>query len=97
MQSTDYRLVYTMFYTRSLHMHVDGHHKLIRWRLITHCGIDGYTRLVVYLQCSANNCFSTVYSLFLKGTELYELPSRVRCDQGGENVQVAQHMLEDRG
>ena len=97
MQPTDYRLVYTMFYTRSLHIHVDGHHKLIRWRLVTHCGIDGYTRLVVYLQCSANNRSSTVYSLFLKGTELYGLPSRVRCDQGGENVQVAQHMLEHRG
>ena len=59
-----------------------------------HCGIDGYTRLVVYLQLS-NNHSSTVYSLFLKATELYGLPSRVRCDQG-ENVQVAQHMLEHK-
>ena len=75
----------------------DGHHKLIRWRLVTHRGIDGYTRLVVYLQCSNNNRSSTVYSLFLKATELYGLPSRVQCNQGGENVQVAQHMLEHRG
>ena len=51
---------------------------------------------MVYLQCSNNNRSSTVYSLFLKATELYGLPSRVRCDQGGENVQVAQHMLEHR-
>ena len=28
---------------------VDGHHKLIRWRFITHGGIDGFSRLVVYL------------------------------------------------
>jgi hypothetical protein len=26
----------------------DGHHKLIRWRLVTHCAIDGYSRMVVY-------------------------------------------------
>lgn len=29
--------------------HVDGHHKLIRWRMVTHCAIDGYSRLVVFL------------------------------------------------
>lgn len=53
--------------------------------------------MVVYLHCSNNNRSSTVYSLFLKAAELYGLPSRIRCDQGGENVQVAQHMLEHRG
>ena len=75
----------------------DGHHKLIRWRLVTHCGIDGYTRMVVYLSCSDNNRASTVYSSFLEAAELYGLPSRLRCDQGGENMVVAQHMLEHRG
>ena len=32
--------------------HIDGHHKLIRWKLVTHGGIDGYSRLIVYLKCS---------------------------------------------
>ena len=64
---------------------------------MTHCGIDGYSRMVVYLKCSDNNRASTVYSLFLKGAECYGLPSRVRCDQGGENVLVAQHMIHHRG
>ena len=77
--------------------YTDGHHKLVRWRLVTHCGIDGFTRMVVYLHCSNNNRSSTVYSLFLKAAELYGLPSRIRCDEGGENVQVAQHTLEHRG
>lgn len=76
---------------------VDGHHKLVRWRLVTHCAIDGYSRLVVFLRCSNNNRADTVYSLFLQAVRQYGLPSRIRCDQGGENVRVARHMLHHRG
>jgi hypothetical protein len=35
--------------------HLDGNHKLIRWRLVVHGGVDGYSRLPVYLHCSNNN------------------------------------------
>lgn len=75
----------------------DGHHKLIRWRFVTHCCIDGYSRLVVFIKCSTNNKASTVYDSFLQAVRRYGLPSRVRCDQGGENIIVAQHMLHHRG
>ena len=75
----------------------DGHHKLVRWRIVTHCGIDGYSRVVVYMHSSTNNRASTVYDLFLRAVELYGLPSRVRCDQGTENIHVARHMLRHRG
>lgn len=75
----------------------DGHHKLIRWKLVTHGAIDGFSRLVVYLQCCGNNRASTVYDLFLTASQQYGLPSRIRCDQGGENIQVACHMLRQRG
>lgn len=64
---------------------------------MTHCAIDGYSRLVLCIQCSGNNRSSTVYDLFLQAVEQYGLPSRIRCDQGGENVKVAQHMLRHRG
>ena len=75
----------------------DGHHKLIRWRFITHAGIDGYSRMIVYMECSTNNAADTVLNAFVRGVENYGLPSRVRCDFGRENTKVARHMLQHRG
>ena len=40
---------------------------------------------------------STVYDSFLEAVQKYHFPSRVRSDQGGENLLVAQHMIENRG
>lgn len=40
--------------------HVDSHHKLIRWRLVIHGGVDGYSRKIVYLSCAANNKAETL-------------------------------------
>ena len=74
--------------------HIDGHHKLVRWKVIVHGGIDGYSRLVVFLKASANNRADTMFASFLEGVTRYGLPSRVRCDKGGENVMVSQFMLE---
>ena len=80
-----------------LYNFIDGHHKLIRWRFVTHGGIDGYSRLIVYMKCSTNNKASTVYSQFLTAVNRFGLPSRVRTDCGTENLQVARHMLRHRG
>lgn len=60
-------------------------------------GIDGYSRLVTYLHCSDNNCASTVLGLFLDACRRFSVPSRVRCDHGTENVDVARWMIETRG
>lgn len=75
----------------------DGCHKLVRWRFIVHGGIDGFTRMVVYLHCSTNNRAITVYNHFLEAAYHFGLPSRVRSDQGRENYYVALHMLRHRG
>ena len=61
-------------------------HKLIHWRLVTHAGIDGFSRLIVYMHCSDSNQSVTVYKQFLETTRKYGLPSRVRTDQGRENI-----------
>ena len=77
--------------------HIDGHHSLICWRMVVHGGIDGYSRMMIYLSCSTNNRSLTVYRLFRKAREEYGVPSRVRSDKGGENILVCQLMISCRG
>ena len=48
----------------------------------------------VYIHCSNNNHADTVLQLFLSAVEHFGLPSRVRSDKGGENVDVSLWMLE---
>lgn len=74
--------------------HIDGYHKLIRWRLVIHGAIDGYSRLIMFLKVSPNNQAETVLDAFVQGVEEFGLPSRVRMDRGGENVLVARYMIE---
>ena len=77
--------------------HIDGLHCLIRWKIVIHGGIDGYSRRIVYLHASSNNRADTVYSLFRGAVAECGWPSRVRSDKGGENVDVARAMLSVRG
>ena len=80
-----------------LYRHIDGHHKLIRWRFVIHGGIDGYSRIIVYLRCNTNNKASTVLELFEAAIAAHGQPSRVRSDFGMENVDVARFMLHIKG
>ena len=77
--------------------HLDGNHKLVKWHFVVHGCVDGFSQLPVFLSCSTNNTAATVYSLFIKAVQEWGLPSRVRCDQGSENVDVVKYMLSTRG
>ena len=77
--------------------HIDGNHKMIRWRLVVHAGVDGFTRLIVFIRCSINNCSSTVPDAFREGLAAYGIPDCIRSDHGGENIMVWRHMLETHG
>lgn len=66
-----------------------GNQKLIQpYRIVIHGGIDGFSRLVVYLKASTNNRCATVLSYFHEAFSRYNLPSRTRCDLGMENYEV---------
>lgn len=73
--------------------HIDGLHKLIRWRIVVHGSIDGYSRIPVYLQASNNNKAESVIKAFMGAVMAHGLPSRVRADYGGENTLLSQYML----
>lgn len=68
--------------------HIDDNHKLIRWRMVPHHAVDGFSRLVVVGKCSTNNRASTVLALYQEALPKYGRPFRVRTDHGWENVDV---------
>ena len=49
---------------------------------------------MVFLSCSDNNRASTVLEPFLGAVDTYGLPSQVRSDLGGENVEVWRYLVE---
>ena len=55
---------------------------------MVHGGIDGFSRLVVFLKCATNNRAETVMSSLFEGTRKYGIPSRVHSDHGGESIEV---------
>ena len=77
--------------------YIDGLHCLIRWKIVIHGAIDGYSRRILYLKGSDNNRAETVFALFCEGVMECGWLSRVRSDKGGENIEVAQVMLVVRG
>ena len=47
----------------------------------------------MFLHASSNNRAATVCNLFTEAVATFGLPSRVRCDKGGENYDVGFYML----
>ena len=77
--------------------YIDGNHKMIRWWLVVHTAIDGYSRLIPYVYCADNNKSDTVLGLFQNACQSYGIPLRVKSDHGLEKMGVARMMLEYQG
>jgi AraC-like DNA-binding protein len=86
------RRIYSVPYPNYI-WHLDGHHKLIRWRFVIHGAIDGFTRMVTFLHCSNNNCAETVLNNFVAAVNQFGLPDHVRTDHGGENFDVWKYVI----
>jgi len=69
---------------------------LIRWKIVVHAFIDGFTRFITGIRAHNNNRAETVLQLFLDLIKQHGVPSRTRGDHGGENILVARHMEEVR-
>jgi hypothetical protein len=93
---TTRRRKYSVPFVNSL-WHMDGHHKLIRWKMVIHGAIDGKSHLITFMHASDNNTSDTVRRLFLEGTQQWGWPQRVRVDYGGENLGVKVEMELRRG
>jgi hypothetical protein len=70
---------------------------LIRWGIVIHGFIDGYSRLITGLCASNNNSGETVLDVFLNAAHVYGVPLRMRGDHGVENILLAIWMAESRG
>ena len=77
--------------------HMDGNHKLIRWKFVIHGAVDGYSRLLTFLKCSTNNRATTVLESFAAAVQTYGLPRKIRTDLGGENVDAWEYMVTQHG
>lgn len=77
--------------------HIDGNHKLIRYKIVIHAAIDGFSRLITFIKCADNNRAGTVLEGFIEATQEYGIPSRIRTDLGGENVGIWRYMTHVRG
>ena len=55
--------------------HIDGNHKLIRWRMVVHGSIDGFSRLITFLRCRTDNRSGSVLSAFMSGVQSLPIKS----------------------
>ena len=70
---------------------------LIRYKMVIHCIIDGYSRFVLGIRVHDNNRGASVLQLLLDVIATHGCPSRMRGDHGVENIEVAIYMEEMNG
>jgi hypothetical protein len=76
---------------------MDGNEKLKPWGFYVHGCIDGFSRRIVYLECTTNKRAHTVTKFFKAAVQEYGWPSRMRGDFGTENNGVEKLVIEHWG
>lgn len=74
-----------------------AHVGLIRYKMVIHCFIDGYSRFVLGIRVHDNNRGASVLQLFRDIVSTHGCPSRLRGDHGVENIEVAIYIEELNG
>ena len=71
--------------------HIDTHHKLGRWGIVTFRAIDGYSHKIIALKCSIDNKAVILLRAYCTCPGIVEngFPEFMRGDYGGENVALA--------
>eukprot|EP00794_Sanderia_malayensis_P018465 gene18465-20317_t len=77
--------------------HVDSNHKRIKWRLVLHGAVYGFSRTAVYLSCCNKNQALTALHCFMSVVQIFGVPLKVRADKGVENWDIARFMVNTRG
>ncbi len=74
------------------------HVGLIKYKIVIHCFIDGFSRYILGIRAHNNNRAQTVLDLFLSEVVgKYGPPEKVRGDHGVENLKVAEWMRQKHG
>ena len=61
--------------------------------MVIHGGLDGYSRVPVYLKISDNNRADTVLSSFQEAAAEFGMPRRVRSDKGNSRSSREKHSM----
>ncbi|CAC5378634.1 unnamed protein product [Mytilus coruscus] len=67
--------------------HIDTYHKLVRWRLLIIGGVDGFSRMTMFLKCCDNNMSQTVLNCFCQVSPT-GVPLRVRSTRDWKTCQL---------
>ena len=76
--------------------HINTNHKPVKWYLIIFEATDGYSRLLLSLECISKNKTPTVLACFLKGLHTCGLSRRVRSDKGRKKFLVVNYIIKKR-
>lgn len=74
--------------------HINGNQKLVRWRIVLHHAVDGFSRFVVFAGCSTNNKAHTVLQLYQGKGYMYMWDETVAKHGSSEVASCLKHFFQ---